>query len=285
MRYIYLTLIILLTACAGGNEADSEQKEEIKKLPEQKGMMKAPEIIGQEISYSADSVQMKGYLAYDENLEGKRPGVLVVHEWWGHNEHTRNAAEKLAKAGYVAFALDMYGDGKQANHPDDAATFSSAVMSDFPEAKERFNAAMEVLKQSEYTDSEEIAAIGYCFGGGVVLNMARQGADLDAVATFHGSITPIERAQPGEVKAKILIMNGAEDPFVTKEAIADLKEEMKEAKVNFEFVNYPGAVHAFTNPAATKKGEEFGLPLAYNAKADSSSWSKLQVFLSNVFRE
>lgn len=242
-----------------------------------------PNVVGKEVVYESGGLTMKGYLAYDENMRGKRPGVIVVHEWWGHNEHSRNSANKLAAMGYTAFALDMYGDGKTASHPDDAGAFVGAVMNDFAVAKERFNAALAVLKADEHCNTEEIAAIGYCFGGGVVLNMARQGADLDAVATFHGSIGAIEPAQPGSVKGKILVMNGADDSFLPQEAIDAFKSEMEAANVDYEFVNYPGAIHGFTNPAADENGKKFDLPLAYNKEADLQSWEKLTAFLDEVF--
>ena len=233
MKYlIYLFTALLLFSCGGGTKTDTTVTEEVQ--------ITEPTIVGQEISYQADSVTMKGYLTYDENITGPRPGVIVVHEWWGHNEHSRKAADKLAADGYVAFALDMYGDGKTAAHPEDAMAFSGAVMSNFTGAKERFNAAMEVLKADQHCDEEAIAAVGYCFGGGIVLNMARQGADLDAVATFHGSIGAIDPASPGSVKGKILVMNGADDPFVSAEAIAEFRKEMETAEVDYEFVNYPG---------------------------------------------
>lgn len=266
-----------LISCSGNGDHTQETS------TTESTVAKAPNVIGREVTYEADSITMKGYLAYDANVEGKRPGVIVVHEWWGHNEHTRNAADKLAEEGYVAFALDMYGDGKTAEHPEDAGAFAGAVMQNFDGAKARFNAALQVLLDDAHSHSEQVAAIGYCFGGGVVLNMARQGTDLDAVATFHGSIGPIEPAQPGVVNARLLVMNGEDDPFVSAEAITNFKAEMDSAGVAYEFVNYPGAVHAFTNPAATEKGKEFGLPLAYNKEADEKSWAKLLAFLDEVF--
>jgi dienelactone hydrolase len=280
MKTILLTLgIVLLTACAGNQKAEVEATEPTRQTEESK----TPNIIGEEITYEADSITMKGYLAYDANRVGPRPGVLVVHEWWGHNEHTRKSAEKLAEAGYVAMALDMYGDGKSADHPKDAMAFSSAVMSDFEGAKKRFEAGMRVLSENEMTAKDDIAAIGYCFGGGIVLNMARQGESLDAVASFHGSIDPIVPATAGGVKARILIMNGADDPFVSDESITALHKEMTDADVDYEFIDYSGAVHAFTNPAATEKGLKFELPLAYNQEADSASWVRMLQFLESTF--
>ncbi|MDP4965580.1 MAG: dienelactone hydrolase family protein [Salibacteraceae bacterium] len=245
--------------------------------------VKTPEIKGEEITYEADGVIMKGYIAYDASSSEKRPGVLVVHEWWGHNEHSRRSAMKLAELGYVALAVDMYGEGKQVEHPDDAMKFSGAVMQNFDGAKDRFNAAIATLNANPMVDAEKTAAIGYCFGGGIVLNMARQGADLDAVASFHGSLGAVQPAEPGAVQAKLLVMNGEADPFVGADAIEAFKAEMAAAGAEMEFVNYPGAVHAFTNPAATEMGQKFELPLAYNEEADKASWAKMTEFLKSVF--
>jgi dienelactone hydrolase len=246
----------------------------------------APKIKGEAVEYKAGALTLKGYLAYDENQKGKRPGVLVVHEWWGHNEYARNRARMLAELGYTALAVDMYGDGKQAMHPADAGNFSSEVMRHFDEAgKPRFLAAEEFLKKQPSVDPARIAAIGYCFGGGVVLNMARQGADLKAVASFHGSLAALKPAQPGMVKAKIRVYNGADDKFTLPEAISAFKKEMTDAKVDFVFINYPGAIHAFTNPEATELGKKFNLPLAYNEKADKESWADMKKFFAEVLKK
>jgi dienelactone hydrolase len=239
---------------------------------------------GKEVDYSANGVVMKGYLAYDENIKGKRPGVLVVHEWWGLNDYARRRARMLAELGYTALAVDMYGDGKQALHPDDAGKFSSDLMKNFDVAKSRFIAAMDFLKQQPEVDPGQIAAIGYCFGGGVVLNMARQGVDLKGVASFHGGLAAVKPAEPGMVKAKILVLHGAADKFSTPEQIKAFKEEMKKAGADFHFISYPGAMHSFTNPDADTYGKKFNLPLAYNAAADKKSWSELKKFLKEIFK-
>ncbi|MBI1221624.1 MAG: dienelactone hydrolase family protein [Bacteroidetes bacterium] len=273
----YLLAAAMIVAC-GNPDSKEEEKNQT-----QEQMDTVPKLVSEEITYQADSVTMKGYLVYDANIKGKRPGVIVVHEWWGHNEHSRNSANKLAEAGYVAFALDMYGDGKTADHPQDAGAFAGAVMKNFDGAKKRFNAAESILKADPHTDSSEIGAIGYCFGGGVVLNMARQGADLDAVATFHGSLGPIQKAKPGSIQGKVLIMNGESDPFTSQETITAFKDEMDSAKVDYTFINYPGAKHSFTNPEATALGEKFGIPLAYNQEASEASWNELLSFLHKVW--
>lgn len=243
------------------------------------------EVQGKEVEYAASSTVLKGYLAYDDSVSGKRPGVLVVHEWWGHNDYARHRAEMLAELGYTALAVDMYGDGKQAAHPDEAGKFATALRNNMPAAKERFLAAMELLKQQATVDSHHIAAIGYCLGGGIVLEMARAGVELDGVVSFHGSLNASQPAKPGVVKAEVLVLNGADDPFVKPEQIARFKKEMDSADVDYEFVNYPGAKHSFTNPQADALGKKFGMPLAYNKNADEKSWAKMQAFLSSVFNE
>jgi dienelactone hydrolase len=245
----------------------------------------APDIKGEAVDYKAGGMTMKGYLAYDENIKGKRPGVLVVHEWWGQNEYVRKRARMLAELGYTALALDMYGEGKTATHPDDAGKFSSETMKNFPVAKKRFEAAMNFLKKQKTVDPERIAAIGYCFGGGVVLNMARQGEDLKAVASFHGSLAAVKPAEAGKVKAKIRVYNGEDDKFTPKEVIEAFMKEMHEAKVDFQFTNYPGAMHSFTNPEADELGKKFGLPLAYNADADKRSWDDMTSFFAEVLKK
>jgi dienelactone hydrolase len=242
-------------------------------------------VVGKAVEYSADGVTLNGYIAYDDNLKDKRPGVLVVHEWWGHNEYARKRADMLAELGYVALAVDMYGDGKQANHPDDAGKFAGEVMKNMPSMKARFTAGMEFLKKAEHVDPARIAAIGYCFGGAVVLAMAREGADLRGVVSFHGSLATQTRATKGGVKAKILVCNGADDKFISDVDIKNFKSEMKAAGADFKLVNYPGAIHGFTNPAATELGKKFGIQIAYNEKADKNSWTAMQEFFRKIFKK
>jgi dienelactone hydrolase len=239
---------------------------------------------GKDVQYSAGGTVLKGYLAYNKNIKGKRPAVLVVHEWWGLNDYARKRANMLAELGYVALAVDMYGEGKQAMHPDDAGKFSSELMKDFDVAKARFMAALGFLKGRQAVDPERIAAIGYCFGGGVVLNMARQGVDLKGVASFHGSLTAVKQAVPGSVKTKVLVLHGADDKFITSEQIEAIKQEMKDAGADFRFIAYPGAVHSFTNPDADNLGKKFNLPLAYNAEADKKSWRDMKEFFVEIFK-
>ncbi len=245
--------------------------------------VETPDIKHEEVTYKADTLTMKGYLAYDAAIEGKRPGILVVHEWWGHNEYARKRADMLAELGYAALAVDMYGDGKKADHPADAMKFASQVMQNVDQAKVRFLAGLEKLKSYPFVDPDKIAAIGYCFGGGVVLHMARMGVDLDGVVSFHGSIATQMPAEKDSVKAQILVCNGADDSFVTQEQIDAFKQEMDSAGVSYQFINYPGAKHSFTNPEADAFAKKFDMPLAYNAKADTASWEDMETFLQKIF--
>jgi len=240
-------------------------------------------VVGEEVNYSGDGITMKGYIAYDNAIKGKRPGVLVVHEWWGHNAYARKRARMLARLGYTAMAVDMYGDGKTADHPKEAGEFAGMVRANMDGATKRFEAARATLAAHPTVNPEKLAAIGYCFGGGIVLEMARRGVDLKGVASFHGSLGTKEPAKPGAIKARILVMNGEADPFTKPENIAAFKEEMKNAGAQYEFVNYPGAKHAFTNPEATALGKKFNLPLAYNKSADRKSWNKMKAFLKSIF--
>jgi dienelactone hydrolase len=243
-----------------------------------------PKIQGRTVEYNAQGVVMKGYLAYDENVQGKRPGVLVVPEWWGLNDYARRRARMLAELGYTALAVDMYGEGKVVATPDEAGKLSSEAMKNFDETKARFTAAVDFLKGQPTIDPSRIAAIGYCFGGGVVLNMARQGGDLKGVVSFHGSLTAVKPGQSGSVKAKVLVLTGGADKFVPPEQVEAFTKEMKAAGADFRVISYPGAVHSFTNPDATELGKKFNMPIAYNAKADKESWSEMKGFLNKIFK-
>ncbi len=232
---------------------------------------------GTEVSYATDSTNLKGYIAYNENSTEKRPGILIVHEWWGHNDYVRERADMLAELGYTAIAVDMYGDGKQAEHPADAGKFAGAVMMNLPEATARFNAAMELLKNHESVNADQIAAIGYCFGGSVALTMANTGADLDAVAAFHSGVT-LPVMPNDKLKARVLVCNGEDDTFIPKEAITNFKTAMDSIGAKYEYISYPGVVHSFTSKDADVNGEKFNLPLKYDAEADQKSWRAFRNF-------
>jgi dienelactone hydrolase len=241
------------------------------------------EIQTQEIPYTAaDGTEMIGYYAYDDAVEGKRPGVVVVHEWWGLNDYAKSRARDLAELGYSALAIDMYGEGKNTEHPKDAMTFMKAALADADAAKGRFNAGLDLLKQQPQTDTDKLAAVGYCFGGKVVLDMARQGVPLEGVVSFHGALATETRAAPGNVKARVLVEHGSEDSMVSAEDVAALNAEMVKAGADFQFVNLPGAKHGFTNPGADKFQDK-GVDVAYNKRADERSWEDMKVFFDETF--
>jgi len=238
------------------------------------------EVQTKEVTYKQGDTELQGFLAWDGAAKGREPGVLVVHEWWGHNQHARNQAIRLAKSGYVGFALDMYGKGKLATHPQDAQAFAAEATKDPAVVKARFLAALDLLKQDPHVDPKRIAAIGYCFGGGIALAMARQGVALNAVVTFHGALATQQPAAPGAVKARLLVLTGADDPLVGPDQVEAFKKEMAAAGAKLEVVSEPHAKHSFTNPDAAKAGME---QLAYNADADKDSWERMLKLFAEVF--
>jgi dienelactone hydrolase len=239
-----------------------------------------PDVQTRDVTYEQNGTTLKGLLAWDANQAGPRPGVLVVHEWWGHDEHARNQARKLAEAGYVGLALDMYGNGKTAAHPEQAQAFMEEALKTPAVLAARFNAARDFLAQDSHVDPEQLAAIGFCFGGTVALNMARAGADLDAVATFHAALGTETPAQPNQLKAKILVLTGEADPMVPAEAVQAFREEMTAAGADFRIVSYPGAKHSFTNPSADSHGME---QLSYDPASAEASWKEMLSFFERVF--
>ncbi|MEM9255294.1 MAG: dienelactone hydrolase family protein [Pseudomonadota bacterium] len=245
----------------------------------------AAEVVTEEVIYRDGDTEMRGMLAYDNATEEARPGILVVHEWWGQNDYARERARMLAELGYTALAVDMYGDGKMAEHPDDAGRFASAVAGNAELTKARFEAALAALREQPTVAQDNIVAIGYCFGGAVVLNMARMGTDINGVVSYHGSLATGAPAQVGDVKTRVLVFNGAADPLVPAEDVEAFKREMEAAGVDFEFIDYPGVLHSFTNPGADAAAEKFGLPVAYDAGADKDSWERTQVFFDEVFAD
>lgn len=236
------------------------------------------------ITYTAGNTELKGYMVWDDAKGKHQPGVLVVHEWWGLNDYARKRANMLAKLGYTALAVDMYGDGKNTEHAAEAKTFMNAVLEGQGVAQQRFLAAKAYLENQAQVDKQNIAAIGYCFGGATVLNMARQGIDLKSVVSFHGNLSTQSPAESGKVKAKVLVLNGANDEFIHQDSIEAFKNEMTQAGVDYQFINYPGALHGFTNPDANRLGKLNNLPVSYNAKADKQSWAAMKALFKQAFK-
>jgi len=250
------------------------------------GSLSQAAIKTQEIPYrSTDGTQLIGYYAYDDALQGPRPGIVVVHEWWGLNDYAKRRARDLAALGYSALAIDMYGQGKLTEHPADAMAFMQAALKDSTAASARFNAGLELLKQQPQTDPQKLAAIGYCFGGKIVLDAARQGLPLAGVVSFHGALATATPATPGSVKAKILVEHGAQDSMVTADNVTTFKTEMDKAGADYRFVSLEGAKHGFSNPDADRlsHGEHGGPDIGYNKAADERSWADMQAFFKKLF--
>ena len=245
--------------------------------------MSAANIRSEDVAYSSGETEMRGYLAWDDSIEGSRPGILVVHEWWGLNDFARRRADALAALGYTAMAVDMYGGGQTADNPDQAGALMNAVIEDMETGRARFKAALDTLHGHATVNAGQIGAIGYCFGGGVVLHMARVGMDLGVVVSFHGSLPLAITPGVDQMAARVVAYNGEADPFVPAEDIAQFQEEMASAGAHCDFIQLPGAEHAFTNPEATAKGEKYGIPLKYDELADQVSWGHMQMVFREVF--
>jgi dienelactone hydrolase len=234
------------------------------------------------VEYRDGDTVLTGYLSYDDAIEGKRPGILVIHEWWGLNDYAKRRAEMLAELGYVAFAADMYGDNKVTDHAPDAQGWMQQITENQDAWRQRAMAGLDALKTSERVDTDKLAAIGYCFGGATVMQMAYAGADLDGVVSFHGSLPPASDVQPGQIKPSILIAHGRNDSFVPPERIGAFKNALDAAGADWQMVIYSGAQHGFTNPNADAYGMD---ALAHDPKADARSWTLMQGFFEEIFAE
>ncbi|VTR99605.1 dienelactone hydrolase family protein [Tuwongella immobilis] len=234
------------------------------------------------VEYTYNGTKLKGFLAYDDAATGKRPGVMVVHEWWGLDDYARKRATMLAELGYVAFAADMYGEGKVAKHPMEASEMAGTVRKNLDNWLGRAKAGLEILSKHEKVDSSKLAAIGYCFGGSTALQLAHAGTDLKAVVSFHGALPVPSDSQAKAVKAEVLICHGADDSFIPEKAITGLRKAYDSNKVKYTFESYPGAVHSFTVPSADSHGIK---GMGYNAAADQKSWQSMQTLLKSVFAD
>ena len=237
-------------------------------------------IVSKAVDYEHAGVKLEGWLAYDDSTSGKKPGVLVVHEWWGMNDFAKGKAEELAKLGYVAFAADMYGKGVTTEDPKKAGELAGQFYGK-PLMAERARAGLDTLLATGLVAEGKVAAIGFCFGGATCQALAYTDAPLAGIVSFHGSLIPASAG--ANHHAKILMLHGAADTFVTAEQITTFQKSMKEGGFEMEWIAYPGAVHAFTNPDATRIGKEHGMNIAYNEAAAKASWAKMQVFFHALF--
>jgi len=233
------------------------------------------------VTYEHEGTLLEGYLAFDDTLEGKRPGILVVHEWKGLNEYAKGRAKALAQLGYVALAIDMYGQGIQANDHQEAAALSGVYRSDRALMRSRAKAGLEVLKLQENVNTEQLGAIGFCFGGTTVLELARSGEPLKAVVTFHGGLDTPHIEDAKNIKGKILVLHGADDGFVTQEQLQAFESEMTLAGVDYSLIQYQGAVHSFTVPEA---GNDPSTGIAYHPEAARRSWAEMKKLFDEVLK-
>jgi dienelactone hydrolase len=233
------------------------------------------------VEYKQGNTTLEGYLAYDDAFTGKRPGVLVVHEWTGLGDYVKQRANQLAKLGYVAFAADIYGKGIRPDNPKDAGAEATIYRQDRPLMRELAKAGLAMLQQNPLTDPSRIAAIGYCFGGGTVLELARSGAPVAGVVSFHGNLDTPKPEDAQKIQAKVLVLHGADDPYVPQEQVTAFVKEMDAADVDWQMISYGETVHSFTNPQA---GNDPTKGVAYSPKADRRSWKAMQQFFAELFK-
>lgn len=278
------SLIISLFSC---NETDTT-----KKPAPDVDTITQPEIAAREIphvktapvEYEDGVKTFNSMMAYDSANPGKKPIVLIIPEWWGVNDYVKNRAKQIAELGYFAMVVDMYGGGKVLDNPKDAGTESMKYYKSSRLAQERFDNAMAIAKSYKEADTSKVAVIGYCFGGTMALNMARLGEPLKGVVSFHGGLENYGiTARKGGITTPLLVLNGDADSFVPVTQVNEFKKEMETANANMQFVGYPNAKHAFTNPDATKLGEKFKIDIKYDEAADKASWEEMKNFLAKIF--
>jgi dienelactone hydrolase len=271
------TLASILLACNNESTTTAEKKDTGEATTSSQVMIKE-----EAVTYAVNGTTLKGYIAYDENKPGTRPIVLVVPEWWGLTEYPRLRAKMLAEMGYLAIAVDMYGDGKLAENPEEAQREAMPFYPNPHLGKERLDAALVKAKTFAMADTTQVAAIGYCFGGSMVLNYAKMGAPLAGVVSFHGNLEGAPATNG--IKTRFLICHGAADNFVPQPQVDAFKKSMDSAEISYTFKTYENATHAFTNPKATEMGAKFKMPIQYDAAADTASWNDMKTFLGTVLR-
>lgn len=273
---LFASLAATLVACNSNEPKSATESKEISKDTTQS----VTAVKEEAVMYSANGTTLKGYVAYDEKKAGPRPVILVVPEWWGLTDYPRMRAKKLAELGYLAMAVDMYGDGKIADNPKDAQAYATPFYTNPQLGKERLDAALAKVKTFAQADSTQAVAIGYCFGGSMVLNYAKLGAPVAGVVSFHGGLQTVP-PQKG-TKAQFLICHGEADSFVPQTQVDAFKKSMDSAGVGYTFKTYPNATHAFTNPDATANGKKFNMPISYNGAADTASWNDMKAFFAKI---
>lgn len=264
-------IVWLLISC--NNESNNDQKNE----------STTPKLKEESVSYVVDTLNLNSFIYFDENKEGKRPAVLIIHEWWGLNDYIKNRAKMLADLGYAAMAVDMYGNGRMGTDPQSAGMLAAPYYDDPVRTKKIFDAALNEFKKNPFVDTNNIAAMGYCFGGGLVLNLAKMGEPLKGVVSFHGGLVGVP-PEKELTKAEILVCHGDADPFVPQTEVQQFKHQLDSIGKSYTFKSYPNATHAFTNPNATELGKKFEIPIAYNGAADTASWNEMKIFFDRILK-
>lgn len=271
--FFFVTALFLFSCNNSGSSNDREKKD---------STSASSQLKAENITYTGDNTTMDGYVVYKDSVQGKRPAVLVVHEWWGLNDYAKMRARQLAQLGYIAMAVDMYGNGDTASDPQGAGKLAKPFYENPQLTKTRLDAALQKLKTYPQVDTNNIAAIGYCYGGYVVLNAAKLGEPLKGVVTFHGDLSGV-KPDKNLLKAKILVLHGEADPIVKPEAVAEFKKQMDSVGADYTFKSYPNAKHAFTNPNADAVESKYHIGVGYNAEADKQSWEEMKKFLQSLF--
>ena len=275
---------MVLASCGNNQQAGDQTSADSSKSRSVDTTQSAVRSIKTEVvSYTSNGHQSRGYVAYDENRHGKLPVVVIIPEWWGLVDYAKSRARQLAEMGYFAIAADLYGDGKTAENPKEATTFTRPYNLNPALTLPAVNDAISTAGTFTQADTTRVAAIGYCFGGYVVLNAAKLGSPLKAVVSFHGGLVGVQ-PKKGMIKGDILVCQGGADQFVPESEQAAFKRSMDSVGAHYSFIVYPGAKHAFSNPNATALGEKFNLPIAYNAAADSASWKAMQELFSTALK-
>lgn len=275
--FLLVATVIMGTACSENSVKDSAPSVDTS------SELKAPAIKDETIEYTEGNVTGKGFVAYDNSVAGKKPVVLIVHEWWGINDYVKSRARQLARLGYLAMAVDMFGNGQLNPDPKSAQDAVTPFYKDPLLGKSRLEAALAKVKTLPQADTTQIAAIGYCFGGSMVLNAAKLGTPLIGVVSFHGGLAgpaPVKNA----VKAQILVCHGNADQFVSASDLSTFRNQLDSAGIPYTFKEYAGATHAFSNPDATENGKKFNIPIAYNGAADTASWNDMLAFFGQIFK-
>lgn len=269
----FLFSVLALVSCGSSTSNETKGADEVTSV----------KIMEEPLTYKSDTTTSNGYITFNEAQKGKRPVVLIIPEWWGLGTYVRGRAKQLAEMGYLAMCVDMYGNGKTADDPKTAGELATPFYKDPSLTRLKIDAAMNALKNNPNADMSQVVAIGYCFGGYSVLNAAKLGADLKGVVSFHGNLSGV-LPDKATLKAKILVCHGADDKFVPDAEVNAFRKSMDSVGADYTFKAYANATHAFSNPMATEKGKQFNLPIAYNAAADSASWSDMKTFFGKIIK-